>query len=323
MENHASPRSPDSSEVPLSHHQQQVTEARKRTTGYVTLAHGKDFAEMAIDLALSVKEHCSEPISVVCDKSAERQLSRYRETPFHHILPLETNIHPWGAKLAAALKSPYTKSIFVDADVLFLKPVTWFQHFSPPPLAMYGAYMPKGTTFQTYYTSEQIFRDFRIERYFWATSGVFQFYRPEAEDFFKQCLEFYTCGIRKYKGYTTVGLADELVIGIVAAHHNIHSIHCPTVHPWPMADDLMSLEWETLEQPLIHVFGKINDTFFARLLGEVKRRRQNFGLPISSERAWRKKASGTPSFSEKLRHLLRTRILSHLPNWKANVKHEN
>lgn len=139
MENHASPRLADSSQVTLSHYPQQVTEARNSPAGYVTLAHGKDFAEMAIDLALSVKEHCSEPISVVCDKAAERQLSRYKETPFHHILPLETNIHPWGAKLEAAIKSPYTKSIFVDADVIFLKPVTWFQHFSPPPLAMYGA----------------------------------------------------------------------------------------------------------------------------------------------------------------------------------------
>lgn len=273
--------------------------------GYLTLAQGLEFAEMATDLALSIKEYCSEPISVVCDEAARRVLEKHRGTIFEQVLPIHQKIHPWGGKLVAATQSPYRKTIFVDADVLFLRPVEWFAEFGDGPLSMYGAYMPSTSRFSTYYDSEKIFRDFGLERYFWATSGIFRFRRPESDPFFLECVDFYIDGIRKLPGYDVPGVADELVIGVLGARFEIGSIPCSTIHPWPMAGELSKLQWGDVQQPVVHVFGKINRSFMNSLMIEVRRRRKTAGLAGTSAKVWLHKANGRPTLLQRIHQRLK------------------
>jgi hypothetical protein len=66
-------------------------------SGFLTLAFGERYAEMAIDLALSVKEYHSEPISIGVDARARACRERYQPNPFDHIISLSQKVHAWGA----------------------------------------------------------------------------------------------------------------------------------------------------------------------------------------------------------------------------------
>src|ERR1700733_14077372 len=71
-------------------------------SGFLTLAFGERYAEMAIDLALSVKEFHSEPISIGVDVPTRAYLARYQPSPFDQIISLPQKVHAWGAKFLVA-----------------------------------------------------------------------------------------------------------------------------------------------------------------------------------------------------------------------------
>lgn len=271
--------------------------------GVLTLAYGRKYAQMAIDLALSLREYSEVPVSVVVDGPANRLLRKFGSSVFQHIIPIDDRIHPWGGKLVAALRSPYERTVFVDADVIFISRFDWFNTFTQKAAALYGCYMFPYHDFFSYYPSTQIFADFGVKRYFQATSGIFQFHRPAADQYFRECVDFYKKGIRKLPGYDIPGVADEFVLGIVADRFDIGSIPCDTAHPWPQSEQFSSLAWEDHRWPVVHVFGRINDTYMEQLIRCIDERRQRARLPVVSGDIWRRRAAGVPEFSEKFRHL--------------------
>jgi hypothetical protein len=277
-------------------------------SGFLTLAYGERYAEMALDLALSVKEFHQEPISIVADKKATNRLNRYLPSPFDKIITVNDPIHPWGAKLLAPLNCPYSHAAFIDCDVLFLRKSNFLEYEFKCPLAMYGAYMAPEDEFQTYFHSKDIFTDFKLKRYFWATSGIFFFKTATAAPFFKECYNFYTEGIKSYPRYSSQSLADEFTIGVMSNTFTIDSIKCETVHPWPMADKLADLQLDDSQWPVLHIFSPVNEPYMKKIISDITNRRRNHGFSLNSEQIWRNKANGTPTFYEKLRHLIRNTI---------------
>lgn len=289
-------------------------------SGFITLAFGKEYAEMAIDLALSVKEFHDEPISILADKVAADHIKKYNPSPFDQIHTIRDKIHPWGAKFLIGNHCKYDRAAFIDCDIIFLKHTNFLSYPLSKPLAMFGAYMDRGTSFKTYFDSSEIFEDFKLERYFWATSGIFFFDNQQAKPFFEDCLKFYKNGIRAYPKYYSKSIPDELVIGVIGQQYDIQSINCPTIHPWPMLDRLKDLSPDDHDWPSIHVFAPISEAYLSNLLAKINDRRRAHNFPQTSEKVWRNKANQKPSFGRKLKHFLTKSLPKLLPRISSNTR---
>jgi hypothetical protein len=273
--------------------------------GFITLAFGKRFAEMALDMALSLKEHHAEPVSIAVDRAAARHLAKYTPSPFDQIITLPQHVHPWGAKFLVAEASPYQHSAYIDADILFLGPSPFLSYQFSAPLAMYGAYMSPENDYQTYFPPREICADFGLSRYFWATSGIFLFRKLDAMEMFRACYEFYTSGIKNYPRYATGAVPDELIFGIMSDRYPIDSISCSTVHPWPMAEHLPFVSSSDTQWPVFHMFAPTNDECMEHLMRQVNRRRREAGFAPGSDKIWRNKAYSIPTIWNKLIHFNR------------------
>ena len=273
-------------------------------SGFITHAFGWQHAEMALDLALSIRKYHSEPISIVVDQKAARLYKPYKNLPFDSIKVVHDKVHPWGAKFLVAEHSPYKKTVYVDADVLFLRRYNLIDFDLTHPIAMYGAYMPPNSRAKTYHPIHQICSDFGLSRYFWATSGAFVFSPKEAQPMFSECYEFYTKGRKQFPKYASVGFPDEMAFGVLSDRYPIQQI-LPVGHPWPSAIELAAISQSDTKWPLIHFFAPIEPRFYAALMTEVAERRKALGLRATSADIWRNKSEGIPSFKEKVCHLAR------------------
>ncbi|MCC7278849.1 MAG: hypothetical protein IT487_11120 [Chromatiaceae bacterium] len=271
--------------------------------GFISVAFGRQHAAMALDMALSLRDYHSEPISIAVDRSAKIYLDRYKPSPFDKIITLPQRVHPWGAKFLLAEVTPYEHNVFVDADILFLGPSPFFEYEFTAPLAMYGAYFSSEADIQTYYSTKQICADFGLKRYFWGTSGIFVFYKREVTNMFQACYEFYTSGIKKYPKYAHGTLADEMVFGIMSDRYPIDSIACPTIHPWPLAEAIGTASPTDCKWPVFHMFAPPSEECMNYLMERVNSRRRQAGFALTSVDAWRNKAYSIPSFWDKLKHV--------------------
>jgi hypothetical protein len=278
---------------------------KETSRGFITLAFGSQFAEMAIDTALSFREFHTEPISVAVDLAAQRQLSRYKKTPFDRIILLPEKVHPFGARFLLADATPYEHTVAVDADILFLGPLPIRDHEFEAPLAMYGGYMSKDTDFQTYHSGKEMCKDFGLNRYFWGQGALFAFRKAEVREMFKECYGFYVSGIKKYPKYNRGTLADEMVFGIMGDKYPIDSIPCATMHPWPLPENLATVSPSDTQWPVFHMVESPNPAYLDFLMAGVNRRRRDAGLPLVSELFWRRKGDHYRSAWDKIKHLHR------------------
>jgi len=198
--------------------------------------------------------------------------------------------------------------VYVDADILFLDYFDLIDFDLSEPLAMYGAYMPPTSQAGSYFPIDEICRDFRLERYFWATSGAFTFSPPHCREMFAACLALYQSGRKTLGKYASTGLADEMVFGIVSDKYPIQRIEPPS-HPWPPASDLSSGEFAAEDYPLVHFFAPLEARRFEGLMQQVLDRRRSFGISTDSTEIWRRKAYSIPSITDKLTHFARKSLL--------------
>ena len=59
--------------------------------GYLTLAFGKNFAEMAVDMALSIKQFDSKPVSCVVDSKTKNYINKNYEFVFDRLIEIDDN----------------------------------------------------------------------------------------------------------------------------------------------------------------------------------------------------------------------------------------
>lgn len=273
--------------------------------GFLTLAIGRESAEMAVDMALSLKEFHTEPVSVAADHSTARFLARYKPSPFDQVSTLREHVHPFGARFLLAEASPYEYTVSLDADILFLRRSPFLEYQFTAPLAMYGAYISSDQDVQTYYSSKQICTDFGLSRYFWGTGGIFVFQKSEAREMFKACYDFFVSGIQKYPRYAQGPQSDEMVFGIMSDKYPIDSLPCSTTHPWPLAEDIPIVSPSDDRWPVFHMFGLPNKEYMDYLMDKVNSRRREAGFATVSERFWRHKANPVPTVWDKMKHVRR------------------
>jgi hypothetical protein len=112
----------------VSHQSRSDSGAIPRSSGVVTAAFGsRKYLEMAVDLALSLREVSSLPLSILTTPEGADYLDRHYAGAFEAAISVPQLEAEHGkakylaAKLECLRRSPYDTSIFLDADIICVK----------------------------------------------------------------------------------------------------------------------------------------------------------------------------------------------------------
>ena len=149
------------------------------TRGYLTLAAGSArYLEMAVDMALSLREHTGYPIGLVCDEEiAEATMSSYA-TVFDTVAPIGAAFRDGRAlKYGVAEACTWDEVIFIDADCLVLGGLDHaFDALVDTPVAFVGELLPRGSNTNHHgFSTRRLMRTFDLEHYLKTNSGFFAF----------------------------------------------------------------------------------------------------------------------------------------------------
>lgn len=288
----------------LKSNQTDMGTARPQTRGILTLAtKHRMYVEMAVDFALSLREHSSDPVSIVVDDKMRPLVeSRYADI-FDQVVTLPA-AYRFGraARYAFARLTPYDRTLSIDADTLVLKPFDFlWAKTEALPLAMMGE-MLDITDPQVHHgmTIPFLTSTLELKRYFKTAGAVFYFHRAGAAPLLDACFEAYR--ERAYPRLRWAG--DEIGFAIVGAERGIDTLP----RPWPILwrHQLADLDPQDPPSPLYTILGQANRPAMNWLMAQVKRRRIEAGLPLVSEPYWRLKAwtSAGARWSRSLRPVL-------------------
>lgn len=284
--------------------------AHDTSIGCITLAVGRPmYVEMAVDLALSLRE-CGDPgLTLVVDRSLLAYARQY-ERWFDQICLLPDHYRIGKAMTyAVADLTPYARTLFIDADCLALTPIrAWFDLWSEVD---FGVMAERLEADDPRLHHERRVRDwtqeFGLQSYLKVASAVFYFEREAGRQILGEVFNDYRQAYRAGRW-----LGDEVGFAIAAKRIDIGVLP----HPWPILweHDFDGLDVTRPRAPLFHAFSATPRPVLNALLQGVTLRRRVAGLPLRSEPFWRIKSSsaGKPSFWTNLRYRLAMRRLGDL-----------
>ena len=267
--------------------------ASEHELGFVTVASGNiKYAEMAVDMALSLREQHSEPIWLVADEASARHVNQNYPGIFDGI-----SLIPAGYdlvrthKFAIAEAAPCKRGIFIDADTLVLAPLDkLIAKTRGHGFVMMGAFLPPDSDRKHHGRPVRgLIREFGLERYFTNHSAAFGYEREYARSFLRECHEVYTRRLYTLRHRLQGFVGDELAFGIVAARRGMEPMDKPFPVLW--SNELARLQPHDTWKPLCHFINAPAQPALDWMMDEVRRRRRERGFALVSEQHWRQKAA--------------------------------
>lgn len=262
------------------------------TRGYLTMAVGRPrFLEMAVDMALSLREHTQHPIALVADSElADLAAARYPAV-FDDVSVLPPRfLDGRGRKYGTAEASPYEETMYIDSDCIVLASLDHlFDALEYSDLAMVGSQLTVDQDENHHgFSSRWLMRRFGLERYMKTNSGLFCFRRSKAIEIMEECR---TCFVEEarpqLKWYLLVGrwLGDEIAFGIVGGRRNLGTLPVPSPMYWPQEFDALDLSRPS--KPLLHMIWPPPPGVVDELMEGIRVRRSSASVPGDSEMVWR------------------------------------
>lgn len=260
--------------------------------GFVTLATGRGaFLEMAVDMALSLRDHTDLPIGLIADASlADRARDEFGSV-FDEVsvLPdrfLAGRIRKYG--VAAA--SPFEESLYVDADCVVLGSLDHlFEALAEHDVALLGEQLTREDDENHHgFSTRRLMERFDLDRYLKTNSGVFAFRRAPAIDVMEAWRACFVDEVRprlRWSFLRGAWLGDEIAIGIVGGRMGLGTLPLPHVMYWP--DEFESLDLDAPTKPLLHFIWPPPEPVLRRLLDEMAARRETMGIACGSAEHWR------------------------------------
>jgi hypothetical protein len=288
-----------------------MTEA---TRGYLTLAARRDrFLEMAVDMALSLREHTQLPIALSADEKLSA-LARDRYTDvFDHVTLVPERFREGRAlKYGTAAASPFEETVFVDADCIVLGPMDdLFDALRDSDMAMTGEHLTREDHRVHHgFSTRGLIRRFGLETYLKTNSGLFCFRRSAALEIMEACRVCHESEVlRQLRWGTILGkwLGDEIAFGIVGGRRKLATLPTPHHMYWP--GEFAGIDLERPTKPLLHMIWPPEPETLEALIAQMAMRRERAGLPNEGRGAhWREEV-------RKLARLSRRRRLLGRPSW--------
>lgn len=286
--------------------------------GYLTMAVGRPrYLEMAVDMALSLQEHTTDPVALAADEALAR-LARQRYGPvFDAVTEIPGRFLEGRAiKYGSAAASPFAETMFVDSDCLVLGSLDYlWAGLDGADVAMLGELLTEEQDENHHgFSTRRLMRKFGLDRYLKTNSGVFCFRTEPARPIMEECLASFNGEIRrKLKGGILRGgwVGDEIGFGVVGGRRRLGTLPLPHAMYWPQ--EFAALDLDRPTKPLLHFIWPPEPDVIARLLAGATRRRESAGMPTTEHEHWLEEVASLRKMARRRRLLERLRI------WKTRV----
>jgi hypothetical protein len=264
----------------------------RRDRGFLTMATGKaGFLEMAVDMALSLREHTDLPVALATDGRLEALARSRYAAVFDHV----TLVPPRFAdgrvrKYGAAEATPFAETMFIDADCIVLGSLDHlFGSLAEHDMAMLGEVLTIDDDENHHgFSTRSLMKRFGLEHYLKTNSGLFCFRRTPALEIMEACRECFMNEARTRLRWSILlgrWLGDEIAFGIVGGRFLLGTLPAPSPMYWPHDFDTIALSKPS--KPLLHLIWPPPDAIVTELVSQMKTRRRNAGVPGDSEEHWR------------------------------------
>lgn len=280
--------------------------------GYLTLATGRPaFLEMAVDMALSLREHTELPVGLVTDRELAADASERLAPVFDEVRVIDDRfLEGRVRKYGVAAASPFEEAVFVDADCVVLGPLDHlFEALDEHDVAMLGEQLTSDDDENHHgFSTRRLMRRFGLERYLKTNSGLFAFRREPAVEVMEAFRTCFVEEVRPLRWSMVLGrwIGDEIAIGIVGGRLGLGTLPLPHPMYWP--HEFAHLDLDDPPKPLLHFIWPPPHDVLERLLADMRDRRRAAGLPQGSAEHWRAEVA-------KLRRMRRRRRLLERLGW--------
>jgi hypothetical protein len=265
------------------------------TRGYLTVAaRSSRYLEMAVDMALSLREHTALPVALAADDElGEIARTRYAAV-FATVAQLPDRFRKGRAlKYGTAEASPYDETIFVDADCIVLGDLDHlFAVLETNDMAMTGEHLTAAEDHQHHgFSTAKLIRRFGLETYLKTNSGLFCFRREPALRIMEECLACYRDEVLprlRWRALFGGWLGDEIAFGIVGGRRKLGTFLKPDAMYWP--DEIESLDLGRPTKPLLHMLWPLEPEQLAALVAGTTARRRASGIPGDASGHWREES---------------------------------
>lgn len=288
-----------------------MTEAPSR--GFLTLATGREaFLEMAVDMALSLREHTRLPVALATDEA----LAGIAATRFHGVFDstalvpdrfLQGRVRKYGVAEA----SPFDEVVFIDADCVVLGSLDHlFDALAHDDVALLGEQLTLDDDENHHgFSTRRLMERFGLDRYLKTNSGVFAFRRQPAVAIMEEWRRCFLEEVHPRLRWSLLKgawLGDEIAIGVVGGRLGLGTLPPPHVMYWPHEFDALDLDDPV--KPLLHFIWPPPDAVFQRLTAEMAERRRAAGIPPAASAPWHDEVA-------KLKRMKRRRRILEAVGW--------
>lgn len=210
--------------------------------GIITAAFGhRKWIELAVDFALSCYEFNDLEVALVTDQTSSNFILKNYPNIFSHIfisekLGAEEDDLQVTAKISALEHSPFKKSVFFDADMLFIKkmPINLFNQINQNIL-MLGRYHDLLSCESLRHNGHEIkhlLNLYSINKYLHCVGGCFFWEKKQGEKYAKSLSEILLTYKNKLKLYNNGLFTDEILFGLTAHGYGVEILELKKGKPW-------------------------------------------------------------------------------------------
>ncbi len=265
--------------------------------GYLTLAaRNARYLEMAVDMALSLKQHTALPVALAADDAlATLARSRYA-TVFDEVTLVPPRFRRGRAlKFGTAESSPYEETVFVDADCVILGSLDHlFASLERADVAMTGEQLTASEDRRHHgFSTRALIHRFGLNTYLKTNSGLFCFKRTNARAILEECLVCHETEVRRRLRWQALfgngWLGDEIAFGIVGGCRGLGTLPKPDAMYWP--GEFATLDLARPTKPLLHMLWPLQPSQLEVLVAGTTARRRAAGVPGDAAAPWREESS--------------------------------
>jgi len=276
--------------------------------GYLTMAVRKPrYVEMAVDMALSLREHTPLPIAMAVDEGLAPEVrERYGSVFDSIVLVPDQFLDGRALKYGSAAATPFDETMFVDADCFVLASLDGlWSVLEHADMAMVGGQLTASDDQNHHgFSTRRLIRRFALDRYLKTNSGLFCFRREPGLRIMDECLECYLHEARpKLRGSLLFGrwLGDEIAFGIVGGRRGIQTFPDPSPMYWP--PEFAGLDLTHPTKPLLHMIWPPPPHTLDALIAGARERRKTAGVCGDGEAHWREEVRHLERMADRRRFL--------------------
>lgn len=261
--------------------------------GFVTIAmKGRDYAEMAVDMLLSLRAFHDDPVCLVADDICADIVEAEYPGLFDHVSRIcGDNLVGHAAKFHLAECTPYDRALFIDADILVVGDLTIFKRQTGvEDMFMMGHFRrPEVWSYHHLLSIRKLCRAFGLSHFFASHSAFFGFQRHQTRGFFAEAKRIYLDELFRRPWLRRGMVGDEICFGVVGGRYGMARMVTP--YPVMWNKDLKALTPGRPTGPLAHFHAAPSPDGLDWLMDGVIARREAAGLALGSDAAWRRKSA--------------------------------